>query len=520
MSAFELIPQAITIYPNDSQVFTGRGTPPPPMWKSITSGKVLSDYSLQLNPSSDAFVEGFGAHALYSEIGYVEFLVDDNMRPTSTGYIQMQSTIVTDTGSYAYIVKILATSIEIYKEGPVLLTTISYSVVSGDRFKLQLASGWRLYRNGVFLHERISLVGAVRYPMGYGCAVVKPVAGTIATVHRPDLTGDWRLLPEVSFTTPSHGSLSTTGPASSTIYSGGVQPGVYTLVGQISPSSDPDGLQKTSATITIPPLAILGSDSVTLQPGQKARFRTNYDAAQNKIVSWSIISGGGSFTNDEFTAPSTPGTTVVRASNSANTSVAQITVTVPSLISGTVGSIAVTAAQASEVISFTSNMTGTKTWTASCGTAGPFVGATFSWTAPSTTGGSCKITVTNGTLTATLDIPVLKKFPYDPSGPVESDGTKSVLISDSEDATNRATRVKNKGGAGFRAGEVKFNGRDKTEFLAAYAFWDEHYPGKRCIIQDSFVGKRWVVWIDSDMKWSVASDCSIDYAFRIKESLT
>lgn len=515
---FEIFPQAITLYPNDRQTFTGRAGTTPPLWKGVTSGKILSDFSLALNPSGDSFVEGFCAQALYSGIGYAEILIEDNSRPTSTGYIQLQSTIVTDTGTYGYLVQIKATEIKIYNEVATLLATITYSVVTGDRFKLQLASGWRLYRNGVFLHERISLSGSVRYPMGFGVAIVKPVAGSLATVHRPDLTGDWRLLPEITFTTPSHGSLSTTGPALATDYFGGVQPGVYTLVGQIAPTPDVDDLQVASATITIPPIEILGGDVVTIQPSAKARFKTNYDAAQTSLVTWSVISGSGSFSGGEFTAPSSPGTTVVRASNSANTSVAEITITIPATITAAIGSMSVTAAQASEAITLVANMSGSVTWSASCGTISPGgAGATKTWTAPSITGQRCKITATNGTLTKIIEIPVLKKFAYDPSNPITWDRRKTVTIAQSEDRT-RTSRVKDKNGTAFEAFELTFTDRDTTELAAVHSFWDEHYPGQPFILQDAIRSKRLVGYFDSDIRNEVDGSCAISYSFRFAQS--
>src|SRR5215813_4813903 len=48
------------------------------------------------------------------------------------------------------------------------------------------------------------------------------------------------------------------------------------------------------AHISIPPLQVIGPLEVTLQPGEKVRFRTNYEDAQNpEIVTWSE-SGAGS----------------------------------------------------------------------------------------------------------------------------------------------------------------------------------------------------------------------------------
>jgi len=90
-------------------------------------------------------------------------------------------------------------------------------------------------------------------------------------------------------------------------------------------------LQSTSATTTIPPLQIFGDTVVTLQPGQIIRFQTNYDVANNPPT-WSVVSGGGSFSNGVFTAPIAPGTTVVRATAATGNQVADILVNIPAII--------------------------------------------------------------------------------------------------------------------------------------------------------------------------------------------
>jgi hypothetical protein len=62
-------------------------------------------------------------------------------------------------------------------------------------------------------------------------------------------------------------------------------------------------LSKLSA-ITIPPLRIPGESERTLQPDQKTRPQTNYDNAQTSLITLSVLSGGGSISQGEFTAPS------------------------------------------------------------------------------------------------------------------------------------------------------------------------------------------------------------------------
>src|SRR5262249_22273425 len=76
----------------------------------------------------------------------------------------------------------------------------------------------------------------------------------------------------------------------------------------------PGLLQRAESLITTPPLQIIGDLERTLQPGSKTRLQTNYDVAADPT--WSVVSGAGSFSDNEYTADDEPGTSVVRASAS------------------------------------------------------------------------------------------------------------------------------------------------------------------------------------------------------------
>ena len=95
-------------------------------------------------------------------------------------------------------------------------------------------------------------------------------------------------------------------------------------------------------------------------------------------------------------------------------------------------------------------------------------------------------------------------------------GIDTVLISKAEDRS-RSARVKDKGGLPFEAFELTFKNRDWPELLAAQAFWDEHYPGKRFIVEDRFRNRRLQGYFDSDLRQEVDGDCAIDYSFRFEE---
>jgi hypothetical protein len=273
-------------------------------------------------------------------------------------------------------------------------------------------------------------------------------------------------------------------------------------------SKYPGKVQRAEAIITIPPLQILGDLVRTLQSGQKVRFQTNYDIAQTpNLVTWSVQSGGGSFSQGEFTAPSAPGTTVVRASTTGN-QVTDLTIKVPAVITPNF-----VFAGPSETIDWGTNIP-TPTWTAS---AGPINASTGVWTAPSGIGQTVKITASNGTFTATRDVLIMKKFPITSvSAPIQWRRSKTVLVSEAEDGT-RVSRIKNKGGSPREAYEVRITLLTLTDLETIQAFWDEHYPGKQFVFEDVPRNIRKVVYFDSDIN-AEGSARAFDVSFRVKEA--
>lgn len=353
MSRLQINPPVVTLYPNDKQVFIAAAAPPPAMWVTVTdSGDIKSDFSLEVDGAGSQVV-GNGAHVLTSGLGILEITIDDQCRPTSTGLLYMNAYIIDVNGFlYFYSLKIHATSVEVLDEVASQIYNEAYSSVSGDVYRLEFAAGFRFYRNGVLKHSRVNLGTTVSYPMFYQCAVTEPHAASPSRVPQPRLIGKWAVGPYVTWTAPAHGSLSNTGPGSTTEYSGGTIPGTYTLTGQIEPAADAGAVQRATSIINIPTLEILGKTLATLQPAEKTRFKTNYDAAQNLLVAWSVIVGNGSFTQGEFTAGTVPGPSVVRATASVNGLSADIVVIVPKVISNANG---YTAAKISEQIDFDVN---------------------------------------------------------------------------------------------------------------------------------------------------------------------
>jgi len=361
----EIFPPVAVVYPNERQLFTARSVPPPPLWHAVQlSGDVASDFSLFVDAGQNSTVAN-GAQKLNSGIGFFEITIDDLVRPITsggTGQLSMSFFLFDTAGvNYIYTLNISPTAIEIRDEAAAQIYSEAYTTVSGDVYRLEASSGGaRLYRNGVLKHSRTSFGGTIIYPIIWTAALVKPVASGSGRIPPPRLIGDWQLMGSsdiegghegvVTFTTPSHGSLTVTSGVMSTEYFGGTTPGQYTLVAQVEPAADPNLVQRATATVIIPSLIILGPNAVTLQSSQKARFKANYN---DSILAWSVVSGGGTFSQNEYTAPALAGRAVVRAIASVNSQAADIVITIPPAITN---ASAFTAAKADEVIDLNHNV--------------------------------------------------------------------------------------------------------------------------------------------------------------------
>ena len=508
---FEIYPQSIRLFPEDVQTFALRTSFPPVLWGAFALGSIQSDRTVNLNTGtsdSTALIQ----HALDGVAG-VEWTFDSKMLPTSTGEIGLW---LVGAGSHSLRVTVKATQ-TVVTNGSTTLDTISHTVASGDVYYLEVAGNLlRLYINDT-LETEYEATSAVRYPVRCVVSVSPPYASGTPHLTAPRLVGNWGV-----YTVSSISDTWTLSPSSggtfddstdvwSTVFTASDEPGVYTLTLQTSSSA----YQEATATIIVEPLSIIGETAITLQPSAKYTFRTNYDNAQHRLVTWSVVSGSGTFSNGEFTAPSAPGTTVVKAVYSNQE--ARVTITVPAVMTIEIsGGEDVTAATLGEVLTLSTNMTGTINWTASVGTLSSSSGSTVTWTAPNQSQLVALITATNGTYTVTVEIPTLKAFPYTPNRPLKWDRKKTVLLSRAEDR-RRAARVKDANNEAYESFELTFNNRNLSELAAVQTFWDDHHPDKRFIFTDSHRSIRKVVYFDSDIAHDAAATCATTYSFRVIE---
>lgn len=507
--AFEIYPAAITLYPSDKQTFAIRCTPPPVLYDTLSSLTLNSDGTL--SGTTSTLGSANVSQVLVDGTGSITWTFSANMlpgvRPGARLFLLCYRSLV------GFRVYVEASSTIIKDYGGSTLTTISRTVAAGDQYKLEAAGQvFRLYINGT-LSYTYATTGAINYPVFAQVALDSSVATPTITV--PTFSGLWdfdsRVTPTNTWAIAS-GTIDDTSDRQFITYTAPATPGAFSMTCQFASSA----LQTATSVVTVPPLSILGSNSLTLQPSTAVLLKTNYDSAQTSLVTWSIVSGSGTLSSNKFTAPATAGTTELKAVSGDQD--ARLTITVPiTLAATTSGGASTRAAKPGEALTVTTSMSGTLTWTAQCGTL-TGSGTSRTWTAPSTTNIQCRITVTNGTDTKILTLEVRDAIPYTPTLNVTTEYGKKVVVSEAEDGTITGRSKTPKGQTPLR-GELTFRNRQLTEFTAMRTFFDEHHPGTPVIYDDLVRSTRHIVYFDSDLRAEFFTSCAVDYAFRIREKV-
>lgn len=506
----EVVPQQIILYPTDVQEFAARASLVPAMWHTLTNGAVNADYSLSpVNPA--ATVSAYGVHLLKSGTGSVEWMVDANNIPQSGGTFNCNLQDATSTIYTGFEVLKATNQIRIYNQSGTL-TTLSHTLVAGDKLKLEVAGTiWRFYLNGIEQATHTPGV-AIAFPCFYFAGYTAPMAASSPHIVAPVLVGDWTDVYPAAWAAIGAGSVS---PSSGkkTNYTAGSTPGSYGVKASYASEAE----QEFTALVVVPPLAIYGPLAVTLQPNATARFKTNYDKAQAKIVTWTAVGGGSFDSSDLYTAPTTQGAYTARASYS--TQQQDIAVTVPSVIYFD-GALVVQPLylEAGKQYTLTHNLGagGTTTWT---GTGlGATISASVPYTAPGIVGTRGFVQAVRSGVTVRYEFTTLDKFPFDVNLPHKGTRSKAVLVSISEGQTV-AGRVKDLNGVGNDSFELQIQNIDNAELLQIRAFWEEFFPHKRFILVDPIRQINLAVRFDSALSYqaNAVSGCNIDISFRVTE---
>jgi hypothetical protein len=504
MSRIQAKPQGKQVLPLDKQIVEIEAFPPPALWHTISNGTIQSDSRLQI-VSAPGTVSGSSGNALYSGGGRIEFIINDNQRPTSSGTL-IYSVFNSDQ-TLKFEVQVTATQIIIKNELGATLSTTAYTPTTGHIFSIYIGDFFRLNVTGIGqVFER----GAppISFPCTYTASLTTPVAGASPAIAAPTLLGDWRVNPNAPFLFSLSGGTGVVSAISATAveYTGSTIPGDHPLTVWLAQAQDSLGIQRATSMLSTPSLIILGDREITLNPGQKIRPKTNYDKAQTlNLVTWAILSGGGTLSNGEFTAPTTPGVTILRATSTVTNSIADLTITVPAVVTPARKAFA-----EGEIVDWVTNLS-SPAWAASAGTINPNTGL---WKAPLLPIAFARITATAGGTTVTRDVEILEKFPLQPSAPLKWTRRKIVLIGTAEDRT-RTSRSK---GESFDAYEIAIVNLEPEELETLLDFFDRNQPGTRFIFENEVTGQNKVAYFDSDINVEADSACAIDVSFRVIEA--
>jgi hypothetical protein len=507
---FRITPENRILYPQDKQVYTLHAEPPPVIWQEVTgSGVIGADQSLTFSTGGVGIV----APVIYSGSAALRFTMNPLSIPTGLGNIQVR------IGNTRYLqVTISSDSYRLFTETGALDIPYLYTPTAGDQFYLEMA-GNRLVvlLNGepaAGFYEYITDT-PIEYPTYARIIVTTPFTTGSQVIKAPELLGDWRLDPigvaNLDWTLSTGGTLDLDEDVTQVEFTAGDNPGSYTITAQIK-----SAVQKAATQIGIPPLNVVGLREVTVDPGEKVKFRTNYDDAQNSIVDWSVVGGGTLDNANVYTAPTAPGAYEVHAKYKL-TQDEKITVTVPPVIS--IDSLTplkvVRAFEIGATVSFVTNIA-TPTWTASAGSIGSSSGV---WVAPNIPGQIVQIAAANAQ-TVSIYVIVVKVFPYIPNLTVPVTASKKVISSESEDGTI-FTRQKSRRGRYQQIFRLTFRARDLAELEVVLEFWEEHRPSKTFIYQDLVRGKDVPVVFDGDIDYEVGNggSCDIDYKFTLRERI-
>lgn len=415
-NGLKVIPRAATLIPGNTQTFTMAGNGTPALWLTPTNGTFQADYTVRLtNGLGGGNVDG--AYQIPAGTGRATWVLDSRMRPTSTGSIEFE--MKTGNATVSLRVSVSASTFLVQDFGGSTLFTMSHSAANGDVIAIEVGgSTISAFLNGT-LRYAYAPSGGVQYPCRYDIVLTEPLVSNPSFFLPPALSGNWQMKDSVTWTaTPNNGWFGSGGlypvvlsppiTGNSATWVVPNRPGTYEIKGVLAASA----YQNATATVVVPTLKINGPRSVTLDPGAIVQFTSNYDANEQRILTWSAGGGGGSFSSTaigQYTAPVTPGTYTVRCTAlfDSVTQYDEIQVIVPNVLTPENVRFVAPSSQTT----FTTNLSGTKTWSVTAGTLDTTSGSTVVFTAPSTVGAKVRIQVVNGSVQLFQDIEVLAVLP-------------------------------------------------------------------------------------------------------------
>jgi len=283
-------------------------------------------------------------------------------------------------------------------------------------------------------------------------------------------------------------------------FTAGVYPqGVY--------ATAPGGLGPVYAQVTIQSIQfqVYAPDRITLEPGAGYLVAANVPPRSLQYSAFGGSFGTGADYNVYY-APDAAGDFYFIVSYQGQTK--RVDVHVPLRI--TPHSIEL---QAGQTFQFQANSGGVNWSLSGSGNLGTISNLGF-YTAPVSGGAIVVVTASTASDSDTATIFFLSLFPYQPNYTVTGDVSREAVSVKSESG-RRSSRVH---GGPLRSFELRFEDRDKTEYLAARAFFEDRFPDLGFLIEDKVANEFVGCIFDSKFQFEYNnSSCGFSYGFRVTE---
>src|SRR5262245_42082580 len=236
MSRIQLKPQGVTVLPLDKQRLAIEAVPPPPLWHTISNGAIQADSKLQM-VTTPGTVSGSSGNALYSGGGRIEWTINDNQRPSSSG--SLIYVVSNSSGSLKFEVQITSTDIIVKNEAAATIFSTPYTPTTGDVFIVYIGDFFRLSKGGIQLFERGG-TAPISFPCTYTATLTRPVVGSPPAIAPPALFGDWRIAPAAPIVFSLSSGTGTLTAISATVveYKGSTIPGDHPLTAWLAQAQD------------------------------------------------------------------------------------------------------------------------------------------------------------------------------------------------------------------------------------------------------------------------------------------
>src|SRR5262245_39541709 len=186
-------PSVVTLYPEDKQVFNAVPGSENTIWLAQASENVniLADGSLDLIVDANDG-SGAGGQRLINGPGYLEWVIDSQCLPTTTGFLQIE--VFHGAENFKVVIKPTQTEVSVALDTAIVTPTVA----AGDRFRIVIDGQRHLYINGVLKAETqppFPTSNPTVYPVTFTAVLHPPMSNAQRRIPPVFLSGNWPIRP-------------------------------------------------------------------------------------------------------------------------------------------------------------------------------------------------------------------------------------------------------------------------------------------------------------------------------------